>query len=134
MPQRERVAQSIRDLHLGGVIKGKLNNMDNPKEAIGKTKTQFHLVPPRVIKEVAEALTEGANKYGAYNFREAGVTYSTYYSSTWRHLEAWFEGEDIDPESGLSHVTKAIGGLIVLRDSMLEGNSRDDRPIHHNSL
>jgi hypothetical protein len=107
--------------------------MKNPKEAIGKTKTQFHLVPPRVLKEVAEAMTEGGSKYGAYNYREAGVTYSTYYSSTFRHLTAWFEGEDIDPDSGLSHVVKAISGLIVLRDSMLQGNATDDRPIVDNS-
>jgi len=102
----------------------------NPKEAIGKTKTQFHLVPPRVLKEVAEALTEGATKYGAYNFREAGVCYSTYYSSTLRHLIAWYEGEDTDKESGLNHITKAIGGLIVLRDSMIQGNDTDDRPVY----
>lgn len=102
--------------------------MENPKEKAGKMKTQFHLVPPRVLKEVADAMTEGANKYGPYNFRQAGVNHSTYFSSTLRHITAWFEGEDIDKDSGLSHITKAIAGLFVLRDSMLEGNDKDDRP------
>jgi hypothetical protein len=104
--------------------------MINPKENAGSLKTPHHLVPPRVLKEVAEALSEGARKYGAYNFRQAGVKYSTYYSSTRRHIDAWFEGEDIDKDSGLNHIVKAIGGLIVLYDSILQDNFEDDRPIY----
>lgn len=102
--------------------------LENPKEAIGQAKPSLHHVPPRVLLEVAQAMMEGSKKYGIYNYRKAGVSYSTYYSSTFRHLIAWFEGEDIDPDSGISHITKAISGLIVLRDSMLEGNATDDRP------
>ena len=43
----------------------------------------------------------------------------------------WFEGEDIDPDSGLSHVTKAMTALATLRDSMLMGNWVDDRPLRN---
>lgn len=100
----------------------------NPKEKIGQAKPSLHHVPPRVLLEVAQAMMEGSKKYGIYNYRKAGVSFSTYYSSTFRHLISWFEGEDIDPDSGLHHVTKAIAGLIVLRDSMLENNYKDDRP------
>ena len=102
--------------------------LENPKEAIGQAKVSIHHIPPRVILEVAQAMMEGSKKYGIYNYRKAGVHYSTYYSSTFRHLAAFFEGEDIDKDSGLSHVTKAIAGLVVLRDSMIEGNAIDDRP------
>ena len=45
-----------------------------------------------------------------------------------RHLVGWWEGEDLDPDSGLSHVTKAIASLVVLRDAMLNGKCEDDRP------
>lgn len=38
------------------------------------------------------------------------------------------EGEDIDEESGLSHITKAITSLVVLRDAMIQGTLEDDRP------
>ena len=101
---------------------------ENPKESVGDTKTPHHLVPPRVLKEVAWAMKEGADKYGAYNFRKAGVKFHTYYSSTRRHMDDWFEGEDIDSASGLNHVVKAIAGLCVLYDSILEENFIDDRP------
>lgn len=104
--------------------------MKNPKEEAGAKKTPYHLVPARVEKEIAWALSEGARKYGAYNWRKAGVVYSTYYSSTRRHLEQWYEGEDIDEESGLNHIIKAIAGLMVLRDSMIEDNATDDRPVN----
>ena len=45
-----------------------------------------------------------------------------------RHLMGWWEGEDIDVESGLSHVTKAIASLCVLRDAMIQSRFTDDRP------
>ena len=53
---------------------------------------------------------------------------SVYVDALGRHLGAWWEGQDIDPDSGLSHVTKAIACLVVLRDSMQQGNWQDDRP------
>jgi hypothetical protein len=65
---------------------------------------------------------------GSYNYRKAGVKFHTYYSSTRRHIDKWYEGEDIDPDSGLHHIVKAIAGLTVLYDSILEGNANDDRP------
>jgi hypothetical protein len=40
----------------------------------------------------------------------------------------WYEGVDIDVDSGLSHITKAIATLMVLRDGMLADNWVDDRP------
>jgi hypothetical protein len=42
-------------------------------------------------------------------------------------LMSWWEGENLDPDSGLSHVTKAIASLVVLRDAMLQGKMTDDR-------
>ena len=41
---------------------------------------------------------------------------------------AWWEGEDIDIDSQLSHVTKAIASLVVLRDAMMNDMMEDDRP------
>jgi hypothetical protein len=57
------------------------------------------------------------------------VRASVYVNATRRHLDSWWEGEDIDPDSGLSHITKAIASLVVLRDAMIQGTlANDDRP------
>ena len=73
-------------------------------------------------------MLEGARKYGRHNYRVAGVRASVYADALDRHMKAWWEGEDIDKDSGMSHVTKAIATLTVLRDSMIQGNWVDDRP------
>lgn len=101
----------------------------NPKDAVGITKAPVSTISGQVLGEVGLAMLEGALKYGRHNYRTAGVRASVYFDATvLRHLFAWWEGQDIDPDSGLSHVTKAIAGLCVLRDSMLQGNWVDDRP------
>lgn len=100
----------------------------NPKDALGIRKVPWSTVPARVVAELGLALLEGAVKYGRHNYRAVGVRSSVYYDAAFRHLAAWWEGQDLDPDSGLSHVTKAIACLVVLRDSMLQGNLNDDRP------
>src|SRR5687768_13599454 len=101
----------------------------NPKDAVGTAKVPiFSVLPFRVLSGIALALMEGARKYGRHNYREVGVRASVYVDALGRHLGAWWEGEDIDAESGLSHIDKAIATLCVLRDSMYHGNWTDDRP------
>lgn len=100
----------------------------NPKDNIGSKKVGLNFVSSFVMMEMALGMTEGACKYGAHNYRVAGVRASVYYSAAMRHLMAWHEGEDIDPDSGLSHITKALSCLSVLRDSMHYENWVDDRP------
>jgi hypothetical protein len=100
----------------------------NPKDAVGVKKVPYSTVPGNVITEVAAAMAEGALKYGRHNYRGVGVRASVYYDATLRHLISWWEGEDIDPDSGLSHITKAITSMVVLRDAMLQGKCEDDRP------
>ncbi|WP_316216644.1 dATP/dGTP diphosphohydrolase domain-containing protein [Bradyrhizobium sp. SZCCHNR3003] len=100
----------------------------NPKDAIGMKKVGLSVLPIRVLYEVALGMLEGALKYGRHNYRVISVRASVYYDATKRHLDDWWEGEDIDPDSQLSHVTKAISSLTVLRDAMIRGNWIDDRP------
>lgn len=99
----------------------------NPKDAVGIRKVMMSVVPWGVIMELAVAMLEGALKYGRHNYRPAGVRASVYFDANMRHLADWWEGQDIDPDSGLSHVIKAIASLTVLRDSMMTGNWIDDR-------
>ncbi len=100
----------------------------NPKDALGIKKAPMSTLPTGPAYEVALAMLEGARKYGRHNYRVMGVRGSVYYDASLRHLCAWWEGEDTDPDSGLNHIVKAIACLFVLRDSMLMENWTDDRP------
>lgn len=100
----------------------------NPKDLVGSRKITFSSVPQTVMMEVAVGMFEGMSKYGRHNYRVKGARASVYYDATRRHLDAWWEGQDIDEGSGLHHIVKAITSLVVLRDAMLQGTFRDDRP------
>jgi hypothetical protein len=100
----------------------------NPKDGIGIKKVPLSTVPARPMLEIGLAMMEGARKYARHNYRIAGVRASVYYDAAIRHLAAWWEGEDIDPDSGLSHLIKAAACMVVIRDSMIQGNWVDDRP------
>lgn len=101
----------------------------NPKDSVGIRKwRQFTTVPLTVMTEVGLALLEGAMKYGRHNYRVAGVRASVYVDAAMGHITQWWEGEDIDADSKLSHITKAIASLVVLRDAMIQDMLNDDRP------
>lgn len=101
----------------------------NPKDAVGIKKwRQFCTIPLTVMWEVGVAMLEGARKYGRHNYRAIGVRASVYVDAAIGHISQYWEGEDIDADSKIHHVTKAIASLVVLRDSMIKGCCVDDRP------
>jgi hypothetical protein len=101
---------------------------ENPKDKAARTRPPLSCIPCPVLFEVGAALYEGARKYGRHNWRTIPVDASVYYDAAMRHLMAFWEGEDIDPDSGVHHISKAIAGLIVLRDAQMGCTARDDRP------
>ena len=105
-----------------------LTKQTNPKDAIGSAKAPISTVSAPVIMEMGLGMLEGAAKYGRHNYRVAGVRASVYYDAAMRHLMAFWEGEDIDPESGIHHIGKALSCLSVLRDAMFQDKWYDDRP------
>lgn len=100
----------------------------NPKDLVGMEKPPMSAVPPAVLTEIGIAFLEGELKYGRFNFFEAPVAASAYYDALHRHVGAWYMGEDIDPKSGMHHLTKGICTLIVMRAAILHGSWKDDRP------
>lgn len=100
----------------------------NPKDITTSDRIPYHVVPPVVIAHIAVAIGEGSCKYGSYNYRKDGVLASVYNNACEGHMKQWFEGEDIDPDSGLNHVIKAIASLVVLADAIIRGTLNDDRP------
>lgn len=100
----------------------------NPKDAVGCAKAPMSTLSGPVIMEVGLATMEGARKYGRHNWRASPVKASIYYDAALRHMIAWYEGEDVDPDSGLSHIAKAMAGLHILRDAQIRDTLVDDRP------
>lgn len=100
----------------------------NPKDAVGVRKAPLSVVPMGVVAEIGIGMLEGASKYGRHNYRGVGVRASVYFDATMRHLISWWEGEDIDPDSGMSHIAKALCSLAVLRDAQMQQMCEDDRP------
>lgn len=80
----------------------------NPKISVGVAKVPFSTLPTQVMAEVGLAMMEGALKYGRHNYRKAGCRASVYYDAAMRHLTSYWEGQDIDPDSGLPLVAHSL--------------------------
>lgn len=91
-------------------------------------KLRYELLPTRPLQEIVKVLTEGARKYGARNW-EQGIEWSRVYGALQRHLMAFWEGEDRDPESGLSHLAHAGCNVLFLLFFSSEFKNLDDRPV-----
>ncbi len=89
-------------------------------------KRLMSLMPPKALDLVVDVLTYGAKKYSPNNWVNA-PTWSTYYDAALRHLNAFWSGEDVDGESGLSHLGHAMCCIIFLAEFQRRGLSVDDR-------
>lgn len=92
---------------------------DNGKPPIG-------LIPNDSLVALAEVLEFGSKKYDRWNWSK-GFKWSRLVDATYRHLGAWKEGEDRDPESGLSHLSHAACCLIFLITHERRKLGEDDR-------
>ena len=101
---------------------------NNPKAAIGAKKAPLHLVPPSFVHYTSLAFEDGAKKYGAYNWRKLGVSASTYYAAAKRHIDAWWDGEELSADAKVHHLAHAAACLAVLLDAESIGKLIDDRP------
>jgi hypothetical protein len=91
-----------------------------------KDKVDLSLVPLPAIEAMGRALMFGAAKYGRYNYTLGFETHRLI-AACLRHLGAWQEGEDLDPESGLSHLDHAITCLAMLVHCQKLKTAKDTR-------
>lgn len=99
----------------------------DPKGEAGAKKTPLQLLPPYALAQTALAHAEGARRYGPWNWRTNQVCATTYIGAILRHLTAWQDGEDIDADSGLSHIAKIGACCNILLDAGHCGTLVDDR-------
>ena len=99
----------------------------NPKDLVGTGKLPLHLWPTTASALGCLGLLDGMLKYGRSNWRAAGVRYSVYHDAVTRHLNAAWEGEKYDPDSGLPHLAHALACLAIIVDADAHGKLIDDR-------
>jgi hypothetical protein len=102
----------------------------NPKDLIGAKKAPLTLVPAALVIAVADAMQNGAEKYGAFNWREPGkpIQVMTYVEAAQRHLAAYVDGEDLAPDSRVLHLGHAGACIAILLDATEGGFAVDNRP------
>ena len=101
---------------------------DNPKTIYGEAKFRISDTPVNSIRLLGLVHNNGAKKYGTLNWRDHTVSASVYYNAAWRHIAAWYEGEDLDPESGLPHLAHVMACMSIILDADKFGKLNDDRP------
>lgn len=93
----------------------KLLKLSNQEAKADSGKLELTLVNPALIKEVAKVRMYGTKKYGdSENWRK--VEPRRYINALYRHLIAYVEGEEIDSESGLSHLAHMACNISFLLD------------------
>lgn len=91
-------------------------------------KPKMHLLPPKALTEVAKVLTFGAQKYDEENWRKLDNLHNRYSSGALRHIFAHIDDEELDPESGLSHLAHAVCCLMFKLEIELEnGKSKEEK-------
>ncbi|CAB4134467.1 hypothetical protein UFOVP273_86 [uncultured Caudovirales phage] len=93
-------------------------------------KTRWDLLPFEAVEDIVKVLEFGAKKYAAHNWQKGdGFAYTRVLNSLLRHIFAFMQGEDNDPESGLSHMAHAGCNVVFLLYYLknAERYSNDDR-------
>lgn len=77
--------------------------MEKQGERHNENKLRWSLVPQSALEPMVRVLEFGATKYSDHNWQK-GLPVTEICESLKRHLDAFMEGEDNDPESGKSHI------------------------------
>jgi len=96
-------------------------------------KLDWSLLPWDAVEETIRVLEFGAGKYSPWNWAEGeGFKYTRLFNSSMRHFVAWFwRKEDLDPETGISHIAHLSCNVLFLLHYVLNKNkfkSNDNRP------
>lgn len=91
-----------------------------------ESKAQMELLSHAALEQIAHVMGFGAKKYGIFNYR-GGIAYGRIIGAAYRHLGAFNSGEDLDPETGLSHIAHLGACSLMLLDMLREHPDLDTR-------
>lgn len=101
----------------------------NPKaaRAAADGKLRLELVETALTHPLAHVLAHGADKYGVRNWRTQPIEARTYVGAMRRHLDAWADGQNDDPDSGEAHLVHLAACCMVVLDAAAHGTLTDNR-------
>lgn len=89
-------------------------------------KVQWHLLPWEQVEEIVRVLMFGLRKYSFDNWKHVRPRIR-YYDALQRHLKSWLDGELMDPETNLSHLSHAGCCLLFLMWGDKHHGTKDPR-------
>jgi hypothetical protein len=92
-------------------------------------KLRYGLLPPLALKATVEILTFGAEKYEPDNWKYVPDSKRRYFDAMQRHIWAWKEGEQDDPESGKNHLAHALCCLMFLYEHDIKYSVQNDENV-----
>jgi hypothetical protein len=96
-------------------------------------KPAMSLLDRYALEEIASVLRFGATKYHAHNWR-GGIRFTRLTDATLRHMFAFIDGENTDPETNISHIAHASCCLMFLLWMVKHRPDLDDRYKGEQSL
>lgn len=92
----------------------------------GTKEERFDLIPIPALTYLARLYGKGAVKYAEHNWR-LGYEWSKSYAAAQRHMNSFWAGEDMDPETNIPHVINAAFHMFALATYLTEHPELDDR-------
>jgi len=76
-------------------------------------KPRMELIAPEMMLALGSVLAFGADKYADRNW-ELGMSWGRVFGALMRHMWAWWRGEQLDAETGFSHLWHAACCIMFL--------------------
>lgn len=89
---------------------------------------RFDLIPYSGMVSIARHYGAGSVKYSAHNWA-AGYEWSKPFAALMRHLLAFWNGEDIDVETGSPHIVASAWHCLTMVEFAVTHPEFDDRPV-----
>jgi len=89
-------------------------------------KADLSLIPLSALIAESKAFQVGERKYGRYNYTN-GMEASRLVAAAMRHLTAWFDGEENDPQDGQPHLGAVRACIAMLLEQQKLGTLVDNR-------
>lgn len=89
--------------------------LEQPGLKFDTGKNRLDLIYWPFVEGVGTVLTHGAAKYAPNNWQKVDDGINRYFAAAMRHLIAYRNGERLDPDSGLPHLSHAATNMMFLQ-------------------